>query len=352
MALDRYIHDLLFEHDCVIVPGFGGFLTHYRPARLDVQRRLVLPPSKDISFNRKLVRQDGLLADQLVRHEGLDFTAAGHRLEQELQQWQRRLREQGRLEVARVGTFFHDAEHNLQFEPDRRVNFLKEAFGLVPVEAVPVLKSVMPSPVAETVAGPAVHAGNGRAGWLAAAAAVAIAFTAATWYLVGTLGKEAPRLANIGPGQAGEAARYQLPKAPPVAMAALDVPEWTAPADLYGIHDLPIAGPDVRLVAVNFGQAPGKAVAESTAVAKAATPAAVPAAGPRFHIIGGCFLEKENADRFVAELQAKGFAASLIDRMGGLYRVAYGSYPQRAMALDALGAVRKEIAPEAWLLVK
>jgi hypothetical protein len=32
--------------------------------------------------------------------------------------------------------------------------------------------------------------------------------------------------------------------------------------------------------------------------------------------------------------------------------VAYGSYPQRTMALDALNAVRKEEAPDAWLLVK
>ncbi|HRQ84223.1 MAG TPA: SPOR domain-containing protein, partial [Flavobacteriales bacterium] len=96
---------------------------------------------------------------------------------------------------------------------------------------------------------------------------------------------------------------------------------------------------------VNLGQAPSKAIPESTAVA-------TPSPTARFHIIGGCFLEKENADRFVAELQAKGFAAALIDRKGGLYRVAYGSYPQRAMALEALAAVRKEIAPEAWLLAK
>ena len=76
MAIDRDIHDLLFQHDCVIVPGFGGFLTHYRPARLDAQRLLVHPPSKDLSFNKHLVRQDGLLVDQLVRREGMDFQTA------------------------------------------------------------------------------------------------------------------------------------------------------------------------------------------------------------------------------------------------------------------------------------
>ena len=68
--------------------------------------------------------------------------------------------------------------------------------------------------------------------------------------------------------------------------------------------------------------------------------------------IGGCFLQKENAEGFMADLRAKGFAANILDQKGGLYRVAIGSYPQRALALEALAAVRKEEAPQAWLLVR
>ncbi len=70
----------------------------------------------------------------------------------------------------------------------------------------------------------------------------------------------------------------------------------------------------------------------------------------RYHVIGGCFLLKENAETFVADLQARGFAATIVDQKGGLYRVAYGSYPDRSLALEALSAVRKEEAPNAWLL--
>ncbi|MCC6838748.1 MAG: SPOR domain-containing protein [Flavobacteriales bacterium] len=347
MALDRYIHDLLFEHDCVIVPGFGGFLTHYRPARLDVQRRLIHPPSKDLSFNRKLVRQDGLLVDRVVRCEGLEFHAAKQRVDAELERWQQELRNNDRLELARVGTLFHDAEHNLQFEPDRRVNFLKDAYGLKPVEAVAVQGVAVPPLVQRPVveAYMAGHERKGTMGYLLAAAVAAIAFTAATWYVVapsGTIG-----LAFTGPEAwwRMDQPHYRLPGAPELALGPVEASIWTVPSDSYGIQALPIAGPNEPLVAVNLGQSPPRAVPESTAVA-------TPAVGLRFHIIGGCFLEKENADRFVSELQAKGFAASVIDRKGGLFRVAYGSYPQRQIALEALNAVRKEEAPQAWLLVK
>ena len=182
----------------------------------------------------------------------------------------------------------------------------------------------------------------------AIAASVAIVLTAATWWAVAQ--GELPSAAWLAFDKSHvPAPALYVPPAPPAAMALmpLEALVWSSPKELQGIHELPIAGPEAPLVAVNLGQAPAKAVPESTSVATAS-----PESGPRFHIIGGCFLEKENADRFVSELQAKGFAASLLDRKGGLYRVAYGSYPQREMALDALSAVRKEVAPQAWLLVK
>lgn len=65
-----------------------------------------------------------------------------------------------------------------------------------------------------------------------------------------------------------------------------------------------------------------------------------------YHIIGGCFWKRRTRTAFISELQAKGFAASLVDRKGGLYGVAYGSYPLKSTAVEALEAVRKEEAPD------
>ena len=72
----------------------------------------------------------------------------------------------------------------------------------------------------------------------------------------------------------------------------------------------------------------------------------------RYHVIGGCFSMKDNADRFLTDLQGKGFQASLIDQHRGLYRVAYGSYPNKATALEAMEAVRRDQGTDVWLLVK
>lgn len=179
---------------------------------------------------------------------------------------------------------------------------------------------------------------------LAAAGVAAIALTAATWWVLAA-GPAVPAWGGLAFLSGSEPARYVLPPAPAPAQVPVQASFWQAPVDLVGVHELPIAGPGLPPVAVDLGQARAQAEPESTAVV-------TPAPAPRFHIIGGCFLEKENADRLISELQAKGFAAALIDRKGGLYRVAYGSYPLRSTAQEALDAVRKEEAPEAWLLVK
>lgn len=353
MGIERDIHHLLYTHDCVVVPGFGGFLTHYRPARLDEQRKLVHPPAKDLSFNRHLVRQDGLLSDQLARREGLDYRAAIDAVDQEVGVWKKELDVKGRLEVGHIGTFFRDAESNLQFEPDKRVNFLKDAYGLRPVAANPVvliaptpIKQPAPKPIGP-VAVPLEETPHRSRSFLLAAAMVAILLTGATWFTVTTNDPKGAIWSGFDLFRTADAPRYALPgPATSVVEGRIQAdPAWSPPEDLFGIHPLPIAGSSGPMVAVNMGQVPAKAEPESTAVT-------MPVAQARYHIIGGCFQDKENADRLISVLQAKGFAASLIDVKGGLYRVAYGSYPSRATALEALNAVRKEEAPDAWMLVK
>jgi hypothetical protein len=42
----QHISQLLYCHDCVIVPTFGGFVTNYQSAQLNAEKGIALPPSK------------------------------------------------------------------------------------------------------------------------------------------------------------------------------------------------------------------------------------------------------------------------------------------------------------------
>lgn len=361
MAIERDLHDLLFAHDCVIVPRFGGFLTHYRPARLDEQRNTVHPPGKDVSFNRHLVRTDGLLSHQVAQNEGIDFVGANAVIDGEVDAWQSKLNRNGRLELPRIGTFYRDAEKNLQFDPDKRVNFLKNAYGLRSVAAVPVI-SMVPKPVPKVIALPPIKPAPVEEReprrmplLLTAAAVVAICSTVGTWWLVSRNSPDGAQWSGFDLFSAREPVQYVMRNEEPAPLPNMDdTIRWIAPENEYGVNVFPIAGADGPSVMVDLGQAPKQVPIEvkPQPAAPVSTAVATSTTHSRFHIIGGCFLIKDNADTFVANLQAKGFAATIIDQKGGLYRVAYGSYPDRALAQEALSAVRKELAPEAWMLVK
>lgn len=71
----------------------------------------------------------------------------------------------------------------------------------------------------------------------------------------------------------------------------------------------------------------------------------------KFHIIGGCFSKKGNAERLVKDLQKKGFSAWMVGERKGLYLVSYTSYATKEEALENLATVKKD-NPKAWIVQK
>ena len=376
MGIERDIHDLLHHHDCVIVPQFGGFLTHYRPARLDEARRTVHPPTKDLSFNRHLVRNDGLLADRLARRETIAFDEAGTRIAGEVRSWRERMEREGRLELGRVGTFFTDAEGNLQFEPDRRVNFLRDAFGLRPVSAIPVPRAATvapaapaagiapvvrtlrpPEPVPTVNAGhPEEEANERRMPWLwAAAGTAAVLFLTAAYFTIQAR-PDTVQWSGLDLFTNAPAARYRPQATLPTAQVPDPMEEMMEPVGA-GIVFLPLTGDVEHPLPVDLGDPLAEVSAvDSTHVATPVVPSSnnpsAPSTEGRYHVIGGCFSIKENADRFIEDQVSKGHAAHLIDQHRGLYRVAIHSYARRTEAIEAMEALRQGEAEGAWLLVQ
>ena len=352
MGIERDLHDLLFCHDCVIVPQWGGFLTHYRPARLDEARKLVHPPGKDVSFNKHLVRNDGLLADRLAKREGIAFDTASARIDSEVAGWRDALARNGRLEVPSIGTFYHDTEHNLQFEPSDRVNFLKDAYGLRPVIAIPVQRS-RPAPVVRPIMEPepVMEHVERRVPMLWAAAAVtAVLFGAAAFWAYRMGGSETAQWSGIASWITKPERTYVPPTEASLLPVSTPAP-FVLPEEELGVRTIPLTPDDSVHVIVDLGLAvPNAAPRDSTAVA----PRAVTTAGvrARYHVVAGCFAQPENAEKLLAELLGKGYPALRLPIRGQLHPVVFGSYVQRSDALHAMEGIRHDAGGAAWLLVR
>ncbi|NOU60864.1 SPOR domain-containing protein [Marinifilum caeruleilacunae] len=130
LEISKYIQDLLFVHDCVILPGFGGFVANYRPAAIDENQQMVFPPSKDLGFNRNLTQNDGLLINHLAESENLSYTEAEKAVLFFVEDIRVRIQRGEKVEIEEVGIFFNDKKHNLQFEPIANQNYLVDSLGL------------------------------------------------------------------------------------------------------------------------------------------------------------------------------------------------------------------------------
>ena len=133
MNIGNYIKDLLFQHDCVIIPGFGGFVANYQPAEVHKYRNVIYAPSKSIMFNRQLVHNDGLLITHVAQQEQLDYKTAEKKVKAFAAVCKNNLSENGVIKLLDVGKLYYNSQKILIFLPELRKNFLPESFGLKPI---------------------------------------------------------------------------------------------------------------------------------------------------------------------------------------------------------------------------
>lgn len=138
MDITAFIRELLFGHDCVIIPGFGGFIGNYSPARIDKSTGTFYPPVKQISFNRNLNHNDGLLVGRISLSARINYGDARSLVEDFVAGVRKKLEKGEKVVFDKIGSFINNNEGNLQFEPDQNVNYHLDSYGLEPFQCLPL----------------------------------------------------------------------------------------------------------------------------------------------------------------------------------------------------------------------
>ncbi|MBK8881259.1 MAG: SPOR domain-containing protein [Bacteroidales bacterium] len=138
LDITAFIRELLFGHDCVIVPGFGGFIGNYTPARIDKKSGTFYPPVKQISFNRNLNHNDGLLVGRISGTSGINYGDARSIVEEFVIDIRRKLEKGEKIVFDHIGSFINNQEGNIQFEPDPSSNYHLDSYGLESFQLSPL----------------------------------------------------------------------------------------------------------------------------------------------------------------------------------------------------------------------
>ena len=135
----KQIQDLLHDHDCVIIPDFGGLIAQYASSKIHPVKHTFTPPSKKIAFNEKLKSNDGLLISSLAQHLRVTSEHAQQMVAQFVGNMQSDLAKHQRCELQGIGIFRYNAERKIEFEYLESENYLSASFGLPELEARPII---------------------------------------------------------------------------------------------------------------------------------------------------------------------------------------------------------------------
>ncbi|MBR1711916.1 MAG: SPOR domain-containing protein [Alloprevotella sp.] len=115
--LSRHIESLLLDHNCVIVPHLGGFVTQYMPARKAGEGDFWLPPCRTIGFNPQLSLNDGLLVQSYMSATAATYGESVRLIDAAVARLKQRLQEAGVYEIKGVGQLKLKLDGCYAFEP-------------------------------------------------------------------------------------------------------------------------------------------------------------------------------------------------------------------------------------------
>lgn len=139
--LVNHIEELLENHDFVTIPGFGGFVAETRGA---VETNgMICPPCKIMAFNPALTYNDGLLAHEYVRKNGIGYEKANLIIAESVNEINRELMRGQQVKFGSLGTFTLSGG-NILFEMSDKGGFLTSSYGLDEIY-FPEIKTGKPS---------------------------------------------------------------------------------------------------------------------------------------------------------------------------------------------------------------
>ena len=136
----KYITELLYDHECVIIPEFGAFISKETPATIDYVNNRLTPPSKEVAFNGQLLADDGLLVDYVVKRENIARNEASKMVHDFAMQSLAVVEASGTLRLDGMGILSRVTDRDYVFQLDDDLNLFGDAFGLTSFSVQPIYR--------------------------------------------------------------------------------------------------------------------------------------------------------------------------------------------------------------------
>ena len=312
-TVEHYISELLFLHDCIILPNFGGFVGNPQSAKLNKTTGILSPPSKQILFNANLKTNDGLLITHISNQEEITQKSAKNEVISYVTKTTKQLTKSKVLRIDKIGLFTIGKEGNIIFLQDNTNNYSLDSFGMKITHNKAILRqTIIEEKVVDTIQTIRTESNNPKA--FLRAAAVIIPLIALSYVSI----TQQDKINNT---------YAQMASLNPFENSIITEPITEAIAE----------------VKIEVEANPIIAIIEEEIV-----PIIIPQ--KTYYIIAGAFSEKNNANKMLVKLKKWNYNTELVPG-GNLLRVSYNSFTNKADALIALRKIKQDNS-NAWLLTQ
>ena len=342
MDIKAFIRELLFSHDCVIIPGFGGFIGNYSPARIDRVSGLFYPPVKKISFNAKIDHNDGLLISKISQARGTHYGDSRRLVEEFAAELNRLVSRGERIVFDHIGMIFPNSENRLQFEPENDINYLVDSFGLESFHCLPLDEYDVRRRVVRHVDKDSIKQTQIRRNlWKAAVVIPILALLIAVPLRTG-LFKNRIETSSLNPLVTAEFENNK--KAVDEAVSITLSKNNTTPSD--SVSNKP--GPSDTAVKEPAPVKPAESQPVPSKPSIPETVTTVPASKASYVIVTGSFKLEENAVSHINALRSEGFKPEIVKAPNGYFRVYAIKCPDMQTALFRKDSISKKY-PGTWI---
>lgn len=292
MKFNNHIFPLLKEYDCVVIPNFGSFVCRNISAKFSENRSKLLPPNKEIVFNKNLKKNDGVLVKNISELKNISYSDAEEKINSWVKKINKKINKGKSIAFEKIGSL-RKIDKNFIFEPNHNSIFLKSSYGLSAVDTLQINKTKIIKPSFNNT--------------MLKYAAILILFVS---FSAIALNSYFDSVKNFNENSYLVASKEVSKK---IQRATFSI------------------NPVIPLVTLPIEKKYGN-----------------------FHIIAGSFRFEENSLKMIDLLKKKGFieARKVGVNPYGLIQVAYNSYDSVESARAALELLRDSEDENAWLLIK
>lgn len=348
MNLASDIKELILLNEGVILPGLGGFVTNYHPAEIHKESHLFQPPSMKLSFDNRMVTDNGLLISHIARKNKFSEDEARLKVNEYIEELKKVLHEKGTFLIEDVGTISKSPDGELTFNVFDEINYRIDSFGLPPIEVPHPAKQFETKPRTIPLQEVPVVTQKKKKIPVAALIAFFIILSAGVVYFTGIFDRFVKPL-FLADETASENNVTDSNKI--IFGQTVTADEDTIAAEV----NQQLTEKTSKEKALYYEES-AKPVPKQTEIQT--RPAEPPTAAPpvtrpgNYFIVAGSFLKPGNADRQKANLEKKGYMPRIVRKNDNFFYVTLQSFDNKESAKAEMKILARELDIPMWVMQK